>query len=133
MNMIKVVISDIASMEHLNVVSFLCGKDELRMMSLDLDEKMKVGREVYVGTKASNISLAKDLSGLISLSNQLLCKVEAIDHGSLLCSVTLKYHDVLLESVITEASVEKMGLVVGEVVTALIKASELSIVEGYDA
>ena len=55
--------------------------------------------------------------------------IQSLENGQLLTSVILKINDTILESIITVDSSKRMNLQIGEVVTILIKASNLSIGE----
>ena len=122
-------IKKIQSIDNLNIVKFdFCGLT-LKMMSLDLNDDVKIGKKVKLSVKPSNISIAKNLSGEISLSNKIVATIQSLENGQLLTSVILKINDTLLESIITVDSSKRMNLQIGEVVTILIKASNLSIEE----
>ena len=122
-------IKKIQSIDHLNIVEFdFCGLT-LKMMSLDLNDDVKIGKKVKLSVKPSNISIAKNLIGEISLSNQIVATIQSLENGQLLTSVILKINDTILESIITVDSSKRMNLQIGEVVTILIKASNLSIEE----
>ena len=122
-------IKEIQTIDNLNIVVFdFCGLT-LKMMSLDLNDDVKIGKKVELSVKPSNISIAKNLIGEISLSNQIVATIQSLENGQLLTSVILKINDTLLESIITVDSSKRMNLQIGEVVTILIKASNLSIGE----
>ncbi|PHR55880.1 MAG: transporter [Arcobacter sp.] len=129
MNYIKAVISKIDTVDNLNVVSFKAGSVSLKMMSLELDESLKIGTKVVLAAKSTNISLLKGSGEGLSISNQLPCAIKSLDLGELLCRVRLRFLDMELESLITKDSALRMKLEVGEAVFALIKSSELSIIE----
>lgn len=129
MNYIKASISEIRSCENINIVSFKVGAEVLHMMSLELSESLQVGTEVSIGTKSTNISLAKDFRGDLSVSNQLPCTLVSLEYGELLCRVKLDFLGHEIESIITKESALKMNLQVEDKLIALIKSSELSIVE----
>ena len=94
-----------------------------------LNDDVKIGKKVELSVKPSNISIAKNLIGEISLSNQIVATIQSLENGQLLTSVILKINDTILESIITVDSSKRMNLQIGEVVTILIKASNLSIEE----
>jgi molybdopterin-binding protein len=129
LNHIKAVVTKIETIDYLSVVSFEADNQPLRMMALGLNVPIEVGSKVTLGAKATNIALAKNLSGMISMSNQLNCVVEKLNKGSLLCSVKLSFNDSILESITTLASALEMDIEVGDKIVALIKASELSVLE----
>jgi molybdopterin-binding protein len=100
----------------------------MKMMALELSDALAVGSSVVLGIKASSIAIATALEGQLSISNRLESRVESLIKGKLLCSIKLRFGTTLLESVITSESAERLRLQPGDKVTALIKASELSIV-----
>ena len=132
MSQIKASIIQIDSVENLNIVTFYFNGVVLKMMSLDLSDDIQVGKKVTLAVKPSHIAIAKEFSGMVSYSNQLKATIESCNNGKLLSSIKLLTGDVILESIITSESVLKMDLKVGDEVTAMIKASELSIVEVLD-
>ncbi len=129
MNRIEAVVTAIDSHEGITIVGFEAAGQPMRMMALELDETLRIGSKVLLGAKASNIALAKELGEMLSISNRLDTIVERVDRGVLLCSVKLRLGESLLESVITSDSSKRINLQPGDRVTALIKASELSILE----
>ncbi len=129
MNRLDAVVTALESEERLSIVSFLSGDTPLRMMALELGFELAPGSVAVLGCKASNVAIAKGLEGGLSISNRLTCKVESLEKGAVLCRVLLRFGTTLLESIITRTSAESMALQEGETVQALIKASELSILE----
>ncbi|AXX88540.1 transporter [Arcobacter suis] len=129
MSQLVATIKKINSVDNLNIVEFDFNGLTLKMMSLDLNDDVKIGKKVELSVKPSNISIAKNLIGEISLSNQIVATIQSLENGQLLTSVILKINDTLLESIITVDSSKRMNLQIGEVVTILIKASNLSIGE----
>ncbi len=122
-------IKKINNIDNLNIVDFDFFGNNLKMMSLDLNTNVQIGKKAKLSVKPTNISIAKNLSGDISLSNKLVAIIENIDNGKLLCSLSLKIYDVLLESIITVDSSKRMNLQIGDEVSIFIKASDLSIGE----
>ena len=129
MNKIDATLSDIQSIDNLAIVTFQTKNQQMRMMSLGIDSSISIGSKVTLGVKASSIALAKDLNGLISLSNQLQCVVKSVKNGVLLSSIILTMDNFTIESIITRDSSIKMDLKSGDEVIALIKSSELSILQ----
>lgn len=129
MNQIAATITDIQSVDAITIVSFEVAGQAMRMMALELNDTLGVGSKVILGVKATNIALAKERVETISISNQLEVTIEGINMGALLCSVTFNFADQLWESIITRESALTMQLDVGDKIVALVKSSELSIVE----
>lgn len=129
MSQITAVITDIESVDNLNIVKFDFSGQPLKMMSLGLSEEVAVGKRVILGIKPTHIAIGKDLSGLLSYSNQIPSKIISCEHGKLLSSIKLSVQDIMLESIITLESALSMDLQKDDEVTIMIKASQLSILE----
>jgi len=129
MNRIQAQVTAIKSEQNITIVTFYAAEEVMRMMALELDSKIVVGTKVVLGVKATSITLAKGLSGEVSSSNQLKVYVDRIVTGALLCSVRFSFAGTSLESVITRASAERMSLKEGDAITALVKSSDLSLLE----
>jgi len=133
MSKILATIKDIKTVDSLNIVCFDFFGNELKMMSLELSNEIQIGTKVLLSVKPTSIAIAKDFSGEISLSNKLLGKIVSIDNGELLSNIKVEIANSIFESIITKQSVQNLDLKVDDEVTLFIKASELSIVEVYDA
>jgi len=129
MSLFVATIKKINSIDGLNIVEFSFCNQTLKMMSLDLSKDIQIDKKVKLSVNPSNVIIAKNLFGEISLSNQLVATINYIESGELLCSVILKIENIYIESIITKDSAERMKLKKDEQVTILIKASNLSIEE----
>ncbi|MEA1891545.1 MAG: TOBE domain-containing protein [Campylobacterota bacterium] len=119
----------IDTIDNLNIVHFDFLGQTLSMMSLDLNENIKIGTKVALTAKPTHVVIAKAFDGTISYSNQLKAKIIALENGKLLTTLSVQVEESLLESIITLDSSKKMNLKVGDEVMALINASELSILK----
>lgn len=132
MNKIIATISKIDKLDSLNIVSFDFSSITLKMMSLELDERVKIGNKVVLAIKPMHLSFAKNLQGQISITNQFKAKLKGINVGKLLSSATFEANYTLIESVFTSESLKSMNLQLHDEYTILIKASDISIFEVYD-
>jgi molybdopterin-binding protein len=122
-------IKKINNIDSLNIVEFDFAEIPLKMMSLDLNKDVQIGKKVRLAVKPTNISIARNLFGEISLSNQLIANIKSVENGQLLSSIILEVNDTIFESIITADSSKRMNLQKNEQVSILIKASDLSILE----
>ena len=122
-------IREIVQVDDLHIITAKHGDITLTMITLELGKEVQVGRSVMLCVKATAVAIAKDFSGTLSYSNQIDLEIEHIEQGALLCALELQEKDFALESIITKASLQRMQLKEGERVTALIKSSDLSILE----
>jgi len=127
MNKLVATIKKIDTADGLNIVSFDFLGHTLGMISLDLNDNIKVGTKVELTANPSHVAIGKEFSGMVSYSNQLKAKISELENGKLLTNIKLKMADFTLESFITLNSSKKMNLKIDDEVTVFIKATELSI------
>ncbi|PHS58567.1 MAG: transporter [Sulfurimonas sp.] len=131
MNKMSAKITDIQSLNNLNLVSFDFNGISLSMVSLDLNENIKIGINVTLSAKATNVAIAKNFNGELSYSNQIKAKISSINNGQILSSIKAELNNTILESIITFKSCKRMDLQVGDDILLLIKASELSMLADF--
>jgi molybdate transport system regulatory protein len=85
------------------------------------------GMPVALLFKETEVALAKNLSGLISMRNRLPATITAIERGRLLAKVTLDVDGHVVESVVTTRSSHALALAVGDAVEGLVKANEMTV------
>jgi molybdopterin-binding protein len=66
----------------------------------------------------------------VSARNQLTGKVIEVQLGEIMAHVSVRVGKNVIESVITRRSAESLGLKKGDVVTALIKSTEVLLMKG---
>ena len=125
-------VKDIKTIDSLNIVEFDFNNITLKMMSLELHKEVKLESKVKLLVKPSNVIISKNYIEDISLSNQTLAKIVAIENGELLSSISLEIGDTTFESIITKESSKRLDLQEGNIVNILIKASDLSIEEIFN-
>lgn len=101
----------------------------LLIHSNEQDEWLTVGNTVNVAFKETEVSIAKGLSGSISLRNRFKSIIDEVRKGALLSEVKLRFGLYSLTSVITTRSAESLELKVGDEVEALVKANEISLLK----
>jgi molybdate transport system regulatory protein len=103
-------------------------------MLIDSNEQsdwLKIGNIVSVVFKETEVSIAKNLSGKISLRNRMQCQIKTIRKGELLSEISLRFGQYILTSVITTRAVMSLDLQTGDEVEALVKANEVSVMKLY--
>jgi molybdate transport system regulatory protein len=127
-NKLKAKIVNIESNAHMSLVDLAVGNDILSATLLETPAQvdyLQVGKQVTILFKETEVSLAKNLTGLITLRNRLQAKVKYIERGEILSAVTLDYQGNALLSVVTTRGMDRLQLAVGDDVEALIKANEV--------
>jgi molybdate transport system regulatory protein len=120
----------IESNSHMSLVDVAVGQDVFSATLLETPETadyLKVGNQVTLLFKETEIALAKNLSGMISLRNRVSVSVKRIERGDILSAVTLDYDSKKLVSVITSRAIERLQINIGDKLEALIKANEIAL------
>ena len=132
MNRLRGQISAIESNGHVSLVDVAVNGDSFACILLEAPDNapyLAVGNEVNVLFKETEVSLAKDLSGLISLRNRIRGTVRHIRKGEILSEVVLDCSGEQLTSIITSRSIGRLDIKEGDEVEALIKANEVTLTE----
>ena len=127
MNRLTATVKEIVNIDNLHITTCQLGTQSLKMVSLELCKVLEVGKEVNLSVKSTNISLAKNFSGDISILNQLKAKVVAVNNGKLLSSIQVDVEGFTLEGLVTLEASLSMELSVGDEVLVLLKGSEVSV------
>ncbi|TFW10103.1 hypothetical protein E4K72_02695 [Oxalobacteraceae bacterium OM1] len=88
----------------------------------------EAGQPVTLLFKETEVSLAKDLRGLISMRNRMPCRIVDIDKGRLLTRTVLDFDGRRIESIITTRAADALALAPGDAVEALVKANEMTVI-----
>ncbi|BCL75775.1 hypothetical protein JHS3_15110 [Jeongeupia sp. HS-3] len=88
---------------------------------------LAAGAPVTLLCKETEVALAKDLTGLISLRNRHPARVVGIDAGVVLTRVTLDWHGQRIAAVITSGSARRLSIVIGDMLEWLVKANEMAV------
>lgn len=119
----------VESSDGIALVEVACGSLCLAALLLAADELPPAGTDVTLAFKETEVALAKDLSGRISLRNRLPGRVLRVESGALLARVTLEIEGHTVEAIITARSASLLELAPGDQVLGLVKANEMTICE----
>jgi molybdate transport system regulatory protein len=111
----------------LHLLEFKLIAQSIKLLTLELPKFMAVGEFYSLCVKSTDIALAKDFSGTISVLNQLEATILSIRCEEILCSIVLDIDGIEVEAIVPKSSAEAMALSVGDSVVALIKASEVAV------
>ena len=135
MNQLRGRITRIESNDHVSLVDVDVSGDIFTATLLETPDDapyLKVGNQVDVLFKETEVSLAKGLSGLISLRNRVNTTVKTVRAGVILSEVVLDYRGLSISSIITTGSIKRLDIKPGDEVEALVKANEVSLLEITD-
>ena len=105
------------------------GFSALLIESATHPEWLQTGNTIDLVFKETEVTLAKNLSGIISMRNRMKCTVLQIERGELLSKINLKFQEYIVTSAITTRAVDSLQLDIGDDVEALVKANEVSLMK----
>lgn len=132
MNILPVTIKDLSCSGGVVLVdmeSDSCLLSAILLDDNDLPPWLMKGAVVSAVFKESELSIAVNFFGKISLRNRFPCTVQKIESGAIMSVITLRFGQHLIRSAITTRSVNALELTIGMEVTALIKANEISLIQ----
>ncbi len=105
------------------------GFSALLIESVAKPQWLQTGHSVHVVFKETEVSLAKELSGKISMRNRMVCKVLQVDRGELLSNISLQFQQYTITSAVTTRAVDSLQIRVGDEIEGLLKANEVSVMK----
>ena len=135
MNKLRGLITGIESNDHVSLVDVEVNGDSFTATLLETPDDapyLQVGNPVDVLFKETEVSLAKNLSGMISLRNRFTTTVKEVRGGVILSEVLLDYRGHSVSSIITSRSIKRMEIRPGDVLEAMVKANEVTLLEVVD-
>ncbi|CAN5385824.1 TOBE domain-containing protein [soil metagenome] len=130
MNILQGTISAVKTDGSLSLVKVKAKNNIITSLSIDTPQHsdfLQVGKEVNIVFRETEVILAKQLQGLISVQNKLDCIVAHIEKGELLCKITLDFQGTNIISIITRNAFDQLLITEKENISALIKSTEVSI------
>lgn len=130
MNRLSGKIIGIESSDNMSIVDIdICG-DIFCSVVLETPQTasyLKKGSSITILFKETEVSLGKNLSGLISLRNRFKGRIKSVEHRDLLAKIILEYKDREIVSIISSRSSDKLNLKEGDEVEWMVKTNEVSL------
>ena len=125
--MIKAKISAIDENDGVSVFEFNAANLSLKMLSLENLQNLKIGDEVRLNFKSSDVFVATSPLLNCSVSNEIKAQLSSIQKGQITSSLHLNAGEFEFESIITTASLKRLNLSLGDQIYAYVKATSLYI------
>ena len=125
--MIKAKISAIEQTGGVSVFEFSAENLSLKMLSLENLQNLKIGDEVRLNFKSSDVFVATSPLLNCSVSNEIKAEISDIEQGQITSSLHLNAGKFEFESIITTASLKRLNLTQGNQIYAYVKATSLYI------
>ena len=120
----------IESSQHMSMVDIDVEGDVFSSIVLETPISaayLKQGGPVALLFKETEVSIGKNLSGLISLRNRFKGKIKLIEESELLSKIILEYKSQEIISIISTRSTQRLGLIIGDEIEWLVKTNEVSL------
>jgi molybdopterin-binding protein len=88
---------------------------------------LKIGSKVEIVFKETEVSIAKNLSGLISIRNRFEATIKRVEKHEILTTIVLVYKMGEISSIISTKSVKRLDLKEGDQIEWLVKTNEVSL------
>ena len=125
--MIKVKISAIEQNDGVSVFEFSAENLSLKMLSLENLQNLKIGDEVQLNFKSSDVFVATSRLLNCSVSNEIKAEISDIQKGKITSSLHLNAGKFEFESIISTSSLKRLNLAPGDQIYAYVKATSLYI------
>ena len=125
--MIKAKISAIEQNDGVSVFEFSAENLSLKMLSLENLQNLKIGDEVRLNFKSSDVFVATSPLLNCSVSNEIKAQISDIQRGQITSSLHLNAGKFEFESIISTASLKRLNLAPGDQIYAYVKATSLYI------
>ena len=112
------------------IIDVAVGGDHFTATLLGSAEQLSawtIGQPARLSFKETEVALAKNLSGQISMRNRMPGTVIALEVGQVLTRVVFNMQGVHISSVITSRSARGLQIAVGDAVEGLVKSNEMSV------
>ena len=125
--MIKAQISAIEQNDGVSVFEFSAENLSLKMLSLENLQNLKIGDEVRLNFKSSDVFVATSPLLNCSVSNEIKAQISDIQRGQITSSLHLNAGEFEFESIISTSSLKRLNLAPGDQIYAYVKATSLYI------
>lgn len=118
----------IKSDEHFSIVEMSVDGTVFKSIIIETPDTvpfLRTGNQINIMFKESEVSIAKDFKGRISLQNKIPCSIKGIEKGKLLSKIILDFNTKKIVSIITTGAVEQLQLKENDTVLALVKTNEV--------
>ncbi len=130
MNKLTGIIIHIESSGHMSMVDIDVTGDSFSSIVLETPQSadyLRNGGKVSLIFKETEVSIAKNLSGQISLRNRFKGLIKTIEKSNLLTKIILDYKNNEVISIISTRCADRLELKQGQTVEWLVKTNEVSL------
>jgi molybdopterin-binding protein len=128
MNHLEGIVQEVHTDRNVSLVEIRLGDSIISALTVNPD--FHPGEKVSIEFKEASMSLAKSISGELSIRNRFDLVIEAVTVNKVLTKVILNFHGTRLVSTITTSSADSMQLKAGDRVEGLVKTTDMHLKKG---
>jgi molybdopterin-binding protein len=128
MNHLEGIVREIHTDKDVSLIEILV--DGSTFSALTVSHDFHPGDQVSIEFKETAMSLAKSISGELSIRNRFDVIIDTLTPNNILTKVILNFHGTRLVSTITTSSAERMQLKTGDRVEGLVKTTDMHLSKG---
>jgi molybdate transport system regulatory protein len=132
MNQFNATIKSVETEENISIVVAAAAGINWHAMVIDnaeTNEQLQEEKSVALVFKENTVSIAKNVTGLLSIRNRIPCTIVNIRQGNILSEVSLESNGNAITAIITTHAVKELNLQQGDTVEALIKTTDISLMQ----
>ena len=130
MNQLSAVIKSIETEENISLVTVEAAGIYFSTLVIDTPATatyLHIGNEVIMVFKETAMSIAKNITGSLSIRNRFPAIVTSVKHDKLLTAIALDCKGLKLTAIITSRSAKELDLKNNDIVEGLVKTNDISL------
>lgn len=127
MNKIEAEVCEVVTADKITKIEGRFEDNKIKAVTLEPPYGINKGERAFFVFKETEVGLAKNFSGEISLSNRFRGELVSLSFGKILTRACVKVGSFEITSIITTEAAERLDLSIGDEVAALVKATEVSL------
>jgi len=129
MNTFKGTIAEIKSFDSFRLLQMTVNGMSVQAVTLELDDRFSVNTPVRVLVKESDVVIAKNRTGMLSIENRYCGVVTEITPGEIFSEIAIDTPLGPMTAIIGRNAQDYMKLVPGDSVNVFVRANEIAIME----
>lgn len=125
LNKLRATVTHQIHAQGLSKIEAVCEGVIFTVLILESSPTQRIGQDVYLVVKESEIAVSKTELPAISIANQIKCTIRELTMGEILCYSKLEFGAQTLSSIVTADSMKRLHLSCGDSAWAMIKANEV--------
>ncbi|MBN1253533.1 MAG: hypothetical protein JXR51_06165 [Bacteroidales bacterium] len=128
MNILKGEIFAIENFEGISLVDIKIDDDHFSSLIIETEATkiyIKIGNEIYMLFKETEISLKNFHDKIIKRKNKFVAEVVAISKGRILSDIELNYKNILLNTIVLTRHLNELNLKIGDKAVMILRTQEI--------